>query len=262
MAPRGSSRSPRTSSKGKDSRGSLRKSPVAGEMKEESVDEEGAVVAGAGRVEAEGICWEEEEEEEGLLRASAETMEEEEGSARALAAGAVTAARLKKSSKDDSTSWGSSKYSEMQALNPSSISIIGTISSRSSVSLEGEMGGVGMVRPNFFHTASDGVVKSTFSKSASSEQSCPPCMTSTDSAFVCMAADEDAGAAERLASDAKSVSDTVDEALEAKAELGSEDEEEEEEERGELELESCGSSELAGLAAERSWWLLWLAPSS
>ena len=42
---------------------------------------------------------------------------------------------LKKSSKDDSTSAGSLRYSEMHALKPSSISSNGTISSKSVASL-------------------------------------------------------------------------------------------------------------------------------
>merc|ERR1712142_319100 len=92
---------------------------------------------------------------------------------------------LKKSSKDDSTSAGSLRYSDMQALKPSSISSNGTISSKSVASLEGEIGGVGMLSPNFLQTASEGVEKSPVERSNfSSTLASPPSQPETSKLLV------------------------------------------------------------------------------
>lgn len=97
----------------------------------------------------------------------------------------------------------------MQALNPSSISNKGTISSKSHDSLEGEIGGVGI---EFCHIWSDALTRDDVSSNPMSE-------TTSDLMSIIVVDDgfREAGrpsTAHKLSLDANSVSDTVDVAFE------------------------------------------------
>lgn len=228
--PNASSEIPSTPSNKRTSKESPTKPLEAWQEEVEEKEEVAEEAEEMEEVEEEEMDWEMEEGEDEEEEEAACPEETAESVGRAASAWttlleSVVDARLTKSSKEDSTSAGSFKYSEMKAFKQSSMSFSkrGTISSRSVASLEGEIGGVGMVKPNFFQTASVGVEKSTFSRSASSKspRSPPsppphPIEPSVDATIVDETLVEAGSAAVELEeSEAKSVSDTVELALEA-----------------------------------------------